>query len=478
MKKLLLILLTVLYPFVGIADDPPGRYPSPFNEPYPQASRSVFADDNDIELVWSYAALADTINEMNKQCNPVSIQQLTAIGNWVRNNGAKFSKHQLAWVCKQTGLRDINRAYIDDKGNKLKCELPTKNCHNNNCGEVNYTPFAGCNIFITTFIDKNEQYRKILSFNKPGTYVKIHNPDKVYKIIDVVLANDYWVNNEVNLESNTSDKNTMIYVVDNGNITPLLGKDGQPLHTHTNDMFINTSAAQQETGAFRGAFTNSYIFWESDFTWLIEDKYDENRGLLTATIENAHKSFPGREYDIHELDQAKRMRIYGQTDTDVNTNAVIFHNKVAHFDWLGHWLFGANLAESTLPEEWGKWAAHRLSHGDTKEPLNLQQAWQLGMEWVRENLSKRNETFAHHVARTPDEAYSMAKSNVIASYGPTDISCRGNCNALTQLDVVICTSNQGIYPYVREEYVFQSICGTKQDLSDPYGGALFRPGMR
>ena len=124
-----------------------------------------------------------------------------------------------------------------------------------------------------------------------------------------------------------------------------------------------------------------------------------------------------------------------------------------------------------------------MKKGD-REPLNMQNAWDMGSALVRENTSKRITTFADVQTKTEQEAYQKASQEMKKIYpDATSISCTGNCNSRPGTDdIVICTDSS---TNRRLEFVFDDICNKKSSsvtssvgntYSDP--GMYVRPGMR
>ncbi len=413
-------------------------------------------DANDIKYTWSYGALADTMKPMRRECEETYIDPFTYIGNWMRNNGAKFSLNELSNECLTAFAN-----YKIDRHLKA-CQHPYANqCQPNYgpCGERQYTNDSTCNIFISTFIKNNNVRANILKDNKPGTYVKevaLVSGKTVYKVVDVILASGYWKKNTetINNDINNSDANTKIYkITDNGIVDT-------GLHTWTNDMFFDVRASRGYSGDVTGAFVNSYIYPDVDLTADIYDMYDRNRGIMLSSVGNTWRSRQEGEFDV-KYNYAPQYKVNGQKDNEQDSNGVLFNGKIAHFDWLGHFLFGMNRQEAVGPNKAANAAAHTLSFVSDlqerkREPENMQNAWNLGSQLVKDNKSLRDNTFKGTQTKKKEQAFAMAKSQMQQYYpNSKNIKCSGNCNRIPNTDdVVICMDEKNN----RIEFVFDDIC--------------------
>lgn len=440
---------------------------------------AVRADNKDTKYTWSYGALADTMKAMRNNCELTTKDEFLEMGNWFRNKAATFSMNEFIQQCQSQShkFHEINRAYKDKNGNVKKCEMPLP-CNGNSCSEKPYTNISGCNIFLTEFIKNNNLRANILNNKTPGTYVKkvnLKSGGTAYQIVDVILAPGYWQNNKINNTVNNAEANTKIYDVSSGTIVDT------GMKTWTNDMFFDVSAAKTERGDVRGAFVNSYIRPNIDLTNEIYSMYDKRRGKITNSIGNTYDSWTEHDFDVKAIYAAK-YKIVPQTDTESQTNGVMFNGKIAHLDWLGHFLYGMNREESTLPAGLANFTAQGLSRisGGSVEPLNMQNAWDMGSALVADNKTKRIMTFAKIQTKTEQEAYQKAAQEMKKIYSDAQgISCTGNCNKRPGTDdVVICTDSSKR----RLEFVFDDICHTDatSTVGNTYSGpgVYFRPGMR
>lgn len=454
MKKLLLILIA-LCPVVVQAN--------------------VRDTNKDTKYRWSYGALADTMKEMRNNCEITHKDEFLEMGNWMRNKNAVFSFNELKTQCETQShqFSAIDRTYKDKNGNIKKCEMPLP-CDGKTCSEKQYTNNSGCNIFITEFIKNHNLREKILNTRKPGTYVrkiKLKSGGTAYQIVDVVLAPGYWQNDKINNDVNNNVANTKIYDISTGDIIDT------GMQTWTNDMFFDVAADRTKKGNVGGAFVKSYIRPEIDLTNEIYAMYDKRRGRTDATLRNTFDSRQKGDFDV-KANYASKYKIVPQSDVESHTNGVMFEGKIAHLDWLGHFLYGMNREESTLPAGLANATAQGLSvvDGGNYEPVNMQNAWDLGSALVADNKSKRITTFATVITKNEQEAYQKAAQEMKKIYSDAkNVSCTGNCNPVGSIDVVICTDS---LTKSRAEFIFESICGKKQDLRDPYNGSYFRPGMR
>lgn len=417
--------------------------------------------DVNTKLNWSYGALSDTMKSMRNNCELTHADEFLQMGNWFRNKGAYFSLNELATQCvsQEHSFHDIDRTTVVN-GVPKECQMPTTNCSETSCGERAYTDNKGCNIFISTLIKNNNLRATIKTSDNPdnpGTYVKqvsLPSGRLAYQVFDVVLADGYWKNDKIDSNVNQHENNTKIYeVLDNGTVKEL------PWHTWTNDMFFDVSVSSSDRGDVRGAFVNSYIYPEEDLTQEIYALYDENRGSPVATLLNTANSRQEGPYDIKDKYKEK-YKDAGQTDTEANTNAVMFGGKIAHLDWLGHLLYGMNRQESIFPNVGADAAAHALSSLSgmslAPEPTTMQQAWDIGSELVKQNKASRDTTFKDTQTATPQEAFVLAAAQMTKIYpDATDVACSGNCNPIPGTDdIVNCTDAQGR----RIEFVFDDIC--------------------
>jgi len=433
------------------------------------------ADNKDIKYTWSYGALADTMKAMRNNCEITSKDEFLEMGNWFRNKAAYFSMNEFIQQCEnQThAFHNIDRTYINKDGIKKKCEMPLP-CNETSCSEKQFTSNSGCNIFLTEFLKNNKVRANILKNKKPGTYVKqvqLKSGRTVYQVVDVVLATNYWQNNKINNSVNNNEANTSIYDITTGDIIDT------GLHTWTNDMFFDVSAARTERGDVRGAFVNSYILPDVNLTNEVYTMYDKRRGKITNTIGNTIDSITNGDFDV-KATYAKQYRILPQTETESESNGVIFDGKIAHLDWLGHFLYGMNREESTLPAGLANFAAQGLSRvsGGNPEPLNMQNAWDIGSAQVRNNKTNIVQTFANVQTKTPREAYEKAAQEMKKIYtNAKDVSCTGNCNPRPGTDdIVICTDSSKR----RLEFIFDDICNTETSNAYVGPGVYFKPGMK
>ena len=203
---------------------------------------------------------------------------------------------------------------------------------------------------------------------------------------------------------------------------------------------------------------------------------------MTNSAGNLIDSWTDGDFDVKAIYASKYKINNSQTDTESQTNGVMFNGKIAHLDWLGHFLYGMNREESTLPAGLANFTAQGLSRisGGSVEPLNMQNAWDMGSTLVADNKTKRISTFAKVQTKTEQEAYQKAAQEMKKIYpDATGISCTGNCNKRPGTDdVVICTDSSKR----RLEFIFDDICHT--DVTSTVGntysgpGVYFKPGMR
>ena len=439
------------------------------------------ADDKDTKYTWSYGALADTMKAMRNNCELTHKDEFLEMGNWFREKAATFSMNEFINQCKNQAhtFHEIDRTYKDKNGNVKKCEMPLP-CSGNSCSEKPYTNISGCNIFLTEFIKNNNLRANILNNKIPGTYVRkvdLPNGEIAYKIVDVILADGYWQNDRINNDINNNVANTKIYDISTGNIVDT------GMQTWTNDMFLDVAAASTKKGNVGGAFVKSYIRPAIDLTNEIYAMYDKRRGKMTSTVGNAFDSLTEHNFDVKAIYASKYKIDNAQTDVESHTNGVFFDGKIANLDWLGHLLYGMNREESVMPAILANWGAQALSLGSSGgnyEPLNMQNAWDVGGNLVENNKSKRITTFAKIQTKTEQEAYQKAAQEMKKIYSDaTGISCAGNCNKRPGTDdIVICTDSSKR----RLEFVFNDICNTEviSTVGNSYSGpgVFFKPGMR
>ena len=362
-------------------------------------SNKVWADGG--EFVWSYGALAETMREMRDNCEPTNGEPFVAIGNWMREKKAKFSAYDFFQVCKDAGMEDIDRTSTEPASDKVvpTCQLPNKNCHpvgiNNgkqeyNCGEVTgLSKNKGCEIFFATFKKYNNKRAEILQDRKPGTYVsKVKDKEGVYQVVDVVLADGYWIRdwkekakgkvaespminpfvtaarygmdaeNSIDMAVNTAEENTKIWEIT---------EDGTPRetewHTWTNDMFLGVTAAKDAAGNVTGALSYSFIFPEMDVTREVYDNMlavgnqvsDIPEYVVQATriFKDTKSLHDPKIYFPNKYPDLKSQQYYSeyegkyrpQKEADVHSNGVLFEGKIAMLDWLGNMMVGLNLGK-------------------------------------------------------------------------------------------------------------------------------------
>ena len=429
-------------------------------------------DNWDTVYTWSYGALADTMKTMRVSCETTHKDEFLQIGNWFRGKGAKLSFRELVDRCQKQEHPFHN--IIRDAKNP--CEMPHV-CTNNDCGEKKYTDISGCNVFLSALIKNTNVRAQILKNGKPGTYVKrvkFTNNETAYKVFDVKLAPGYWKNGKIDNNVNNNPENTKIYEVKSDGTIVDTG-----MKTWTNDMFFDTRAAANQQGDVGGAFVNSYIRPSQDLTKDINAMYKENVGSVFNSVENALSSRQGGAYDV-KAKYSEKFKVKGQENNEPDSNGVMVFGKIAHLDWLGHALYGMNREESSLPDAWANRAAQGLSvvsdkgkemivagvSGgvpaaayvvDTyaaKEPLNMQNAWDIGAEWAKTNKRQRINKFANVETRTKEEAYQKAKTEMMKIYPDAKgVTCDGDCHLGGQ-DLVTCTDSKNRVL----DFVFGDIC--------------------
>ncbi|MDE6478085.1 MAG: hypothetical protein K2L94_02435, partial [Alphaproteobacteria bacterium] len=253
------------------------------------------SSEQDCPYVWSYAALAQTMQDMRNECEITNGRQFTIIGNWVREQRACFSVNELMDFCMaqhgDTSLRSIKIGATNSGGEPKYCKvLVDSDGVEKNLPELykNVAPEKlGCLTLIAKWRLEHGVVKATglnLGREKPGTYVKkvkLTDGRTVYRVIDVVLSADYFVSKtahrkvtnrmhgdvyeydvvswEINQSANQLDRNTNIYEIQgNGNHVPT------GLHTWTNDMFLDVQATNSRQGGVRGAVINAYIFYNDD----------------------------------------------------------------------------------------------------------------------------------------------------------------------------------------------------------------------
>lgn len=413
------------------------------------------ADDKDTKYTWSYGALADTMKAMRNNCEITSKDEFLEMGNWFRNKNATFSFNELRTQCEsqKKPFQEINRNFTDGNGNIKKCEMPLP-CNGTSCSEKPYTNNSGCNIFLTEFLKNNKVRANILKKKFPGTYVrkvKLTNGETAYKVVDVILAEDYWKNNTINQDINTDIDNTKIYDISTGDIVDT------GMRTWTNDMFFDVETSKNDRGNVRGAFVNSYIRPSIDLTNEMYAHYDDGRGRIGNSIRDGLDSRPKKILDI-KVEYGKKYKVGQQLDAETHANGVMFMDKIATLDFLGNMLFGMNNQETLLPNFVGRSFAQAVSLADGfhVESQNVKHAWNIGQKLVQDNVQKRIMTFAKVQTKTEQDAYQKASQEMKKLYPDAQyIVCTGNCNKIPGTDdVVVCTDST----QRRLEFVFDDIC--------------------
>ena len=445
-----------------------------------------------IKHYWSYSALAQTMKDLRTHCEPTRKDEFLAIGNWARENNATFSLAEIIWKCEATNPEPIIRS------NEHPCHFPQETqCKLDenqiplSCGEKNLSKNKWCNIFISTLVENHNKVVEKLGDTKPtpGTYVEkvsitMHDGThrNAYKVVDVVLSDDYYANGSkkyvlaagdlytkhINQTANQADENTAIW-----ERTPDGGIIKVPnCRTWTNDMFMDIQASSHSIqGDVRGAAFESYIFCDEDVTQYVYEKYDKRRGIMGASVANAFDSIDGNDFDI-KVALGKEYTVSGQTNKTPQANGVLFNGRVASIDFLGNMLYGMNREEAVLPNivaddmadlvSIGSAKLSALKNADTKgllkdkiiEPETVRNAWDIGGEFVKR--ATFDYEFKNTQTQYEHQAYSMAQERMTAVYNAVaPIKCSGNCNPRGGSDdVVICTDANGM----RREFIFDDIC--------------------
>jgi len=422
---------------------------------------------------WSWGAVGEIYKAMLDQCHSVESAELKYMGNWFRQNGNVFSLYDLISVCKKAGFQSIDRNYVSNNGKKYECKLPTTKCElYKGCGEINFTGHpdvnaSACNVFITAlFIKNNEAKVRAASMSgRVGTFVE-KVKDGVYRIVDVVLPNDYWKNGDLNYDANTDQKNTKIYEI-------YTDKDGKHnvkdtgWHTWTADMFFDVSnnkwngkfdtLQQVRNGSVVGGAINSFIFPNEDVTAWVYSAYNSKRGAPWHALASAVRSLPGGKYDTKKygtLLSNKYQGVLEQTETEAHINGVMLNGKIANLDWIGHYLFGLNTEEGSLPNGVAEYTAQNVSMWQgTLESSKMQVAWRMGYETVRINKTKRDSFFKkveiEDMAEDRGTAYKLIRDRAREQYKlQGEIKCIGTCIDHTNstpgiADIVFCVDEIG-----------------------------------
>lgn len=443
----------------------------------------------DCPYVWSYAALGQTMQDMRQECEVTNARQFTVIGNWVREKQACFSINELLEFCMSrpahVSLRSVKIGAVNSDGEPKYCKVLLDN-YGNEQNLLDIIPGTiaesevGCMTLVAKWMAQHQMIREMglnIDGRAPGTYVKkvkLNNGSMVYRVLDVVLSQDYYQGNtkhrivtnrmhgdiyeydettwSIDQSVNQLDNNTKIYeVTDNGDIVPT------GLHTWTNDMFLDVQSTKSVSGGVRGA-ADAYIFYNDDITGDIYALYDKRRGKFGAVISNAWNSLPDNDFDIKEKLYDK-YKVDTQKDKQAHANGVIFNGRVASLDFLGNMLYGMNREETVLPDFLANGLANVVSIASNKgniEPETVKNAWDFGADIVKKAKNTRDMAFERVQTKTKEIAYMIARDRMLSHYGASEpVNCTGNCNKRPGTDdIVICTDANGL----RIEFVFDDIC--------------------
>lgn len=414
----------------------------------------------DCPYVWSYKALARSMMDMRNECELTNAKKFTVIGNWARKNNACFSMNEFMSYCmKQTGEDSLKSVRIG-KQNKYCRVLEGKNIVEK-IGSIKDEARIGCETLLEKWRFEHEVVRVTglnLQNAKPGTYVesvKLKSGRNAYRVVDVVLAENYFVNGKINQSVNNSDVNTKIY---------LLGRNGAHmdtgLRTWTNDMFMDVQTIKgDKAGGVRGVAPLAYIYYQEDLTTELYSYYDKNRGNVGASVANAVASSNGGDLDIKQ-NIGRRYKVAGQSEGQSHQNGFMVKGKIATADWIGNALFGMNRQEAALPNAVADQFADMesvINNGlNIYDPEPVRHAWDVGSTWVKDAQKNRDKHFKGTQTKTELDAYKMAEGRMLSYYrAVAPVKCVGNCNPRpgTQ-DVVSCTDKNG----KRVEFEFDDIC--------------------
>ncbi len=424
------------------------------------SATSVAAPVDTKKYVWSYAVVADVTNDMFKYCSKVQLPELTKHGDFLAANNAYVSKAELVRKC----ITEVPFFDVIDM-NKKDCKehmiIP------GTIYSVKGKKSDGCNLFITNLIDRQAKLKAM--YISPGTYVSetvLDNGKKVYKVDNVVLAagcRDSAGN--TNNDVNTSDSNTHIYKLDGTKYVKT------NMHTWTNDMFMNVQNGNGDKGMIRGARVGAYIYYDEDMTERLYDAYNERRGKIGSSVLNAWDSRPGGTLDIKEH-YRDTFKVADQSNGAADGNGFVFRGKIATLDFLGNVLYGMNAQEASLSNDIADWMADRVSNYSTPgvnklkavagkegddESQWVKTGWQIGKDMVSGAKESRDLTFKHTQTATPQEAYDIARRQVLVLYpNAENIKCSGNCKGYGGDDIVICLFSDNVL-----EFVFDDICNGK-----------------
>lgn len=318
-------------------------------------------DDLDQKYTWNLCAVGDTVNDIYRNYCVVQLPELLGISEFIKNNPVS-SVNEIKAVCMEwEKLRSdpyIYQGTRDDDGNCI--------------GEKQSDKF--CDFFIKKLRDN--QNKIALNFAQPGTYVVAADGSeyRAYRVVNVVLENGANVDR--------TDRSSPIYLInDDWKDVSILPN----LTTWTPDMFINTT----NINYFRSVFNNSYIYPDIDISdWLYEEYNSWDRRIPVAySASTVVAGWIGNRYDIkNRNDVFGKYIIDGQSQIDAHTNGFMFNGKIAHLEWLGHYLIGMAQKESGLTEEasgtairWTQQITNRNKEGQgNAEPDHFMYANELG----------------------------------------------------------------------------------------------------
>jgi hypothetical protein len=373
-------------------------------------SGAFAAPDENTKITWNLSAVGDTLEYLYKEHCPVGLTELFKVSDFIKNN-RKSSVAEVMDKCLE---------YIPISENLYKGKRSADvGCQGDYLGD-------GCAVFVKRL--KEEQNKNTKIFLSPGTYVtKVE--DGVYKVTNVVPGNGnkIWIINP------------------DGGVTHTLGYEAW-----TNDMFINTSS----TNHTRGVFNNSYIYTKVDLSnWMWEEYNSWDRGIPGAyAVSTAVAGMPGNRYDIKNRKKFTEYKRTGQSDIDSHTNGFVFNGKIAHLEWLGHYIIGMGQSESAVSTKYSDKAINALQKHDNAEKDgqsdteadHFVNANKLGREQqsILSHFSKtQTKTIAEAVRMTENYARGLNKwQNVQCSEAETECRKMPGTN-----DYVICYFDNVLY---------------------------------
>ena len=378
------------------------------------------ATDADTPIVWSLAALSDTIRYLYSNHCKTEKDELQVLSDYIYKKKPHATLKEVKYNCINANP-SLSRVLFHYNTKNGDCPLDgqTKNGYTQKSG-----PSVGkisCNYFLRELVNKQnkfvDKYGALALEGMPGLYVK-RVGNNVYKVINFVKSS-----------KPNQDDNVVVHILgdDNTNKNDLYRK------MYSEDMFVNIST----TGKVEGIHNNSYIYTDVDLTDFMLEAARQD-GTAFSMLLNSYGLKFGEHYDIKNwfcgtnkndkwttklkslVKNRQNLRYGSQSVEDCHTNGVIFQGKIVTLEWLGHWLFGQRKAINSGGSRLGqgvydKFADREQSNtsGHNAGQAQTDGAYNKKVQDMGYNAGMETEVFKYTQVKRPEDAINCVKNYLV-----------------------------------------------------------------